>query len=73
MGKKSVKSAKSVVSVIIGKVVETTAQEHWKFPPKTFLITTDGTDYTEFRENFIFDYSSLSNCKYNIWFIFFFI
>ena len=49
------KSAKSVVSVVIGNVLETTAQEHWKFPPKTFLITADGTDYTDFRENFIFD------------------
>ena len=55
MGKKTVKSTKSVVSVIIGKVLETTAQEHRKFPPKTFLITTDGTDCTDFRENFIFD------------------
>ena len=49
------KSAKSGVSVIIGKVLETTAQEHWKFPPKTFLITTDGSDCADFRENFIFD------------------
>ena len=53
--KKSMKSAKSVVFVIIGKVLETTAQEQWKFPQKTFLITTDGTDYTDFRENLILD------------------
>ena len=51
----SVKSAKIVASVVIGKGLETTAQEHWKFPPKTFLITADGTDYTDCAENFRFD------------------
>ena len=64
------KSAKSVVSVIIGKVLKTTAQEHWKFPPKTFLITTVGMDYTDLGKISHLINSSLSNCKYNIWFIF---
>ena len=48
----SVKSAKFVVSVVIGKLLETTTQEHRKFPPK---ITADGTHYTDFAENFRFD------------------
>ena len=37
------------------KVFETTARKHWKFPSRTFPITADGTDYTDFRETFRLD------------------
>ena len=52
-------SAKSVVSVNTAKVSDSTAQYHWKFPPKTFPITADGTDFTDFAEIFRFDYIHL--------------
>ena len=34
---------------------EATPPYHWKFPSKTFPITADGTDYTDFAEIFRFD------------------
>ena len=42
------------------KVFETTARKHWKFPSKTFPITADGTDYTDFAEIFRLDQIHLS-------------
>ena len=48
------KSAKSVVSVVTEKLLESTAQYHWKFPSKAFPITADFTDFTDFTEIFRF-------------------
>ena len=42
------------------KVFETTARKHWKFPSRTFPITADGTDYTDFAEIFRLDQIHLS-------------
>ena len=42
------------------KVFETTARKHWKFPSRTFPITPDGTDYTDFAEIFRLDQIHLS-------------
>ena len=53
------KSAKSVVSVVTEKLLESTAQYHWKFPSKSFSITADRTDYTDCAAIFTFDYIHL--------------
>ena len=42
------------------KVFETTARKHWKFRSKTFPITADGTDDTDFAEIFRLDQIHLS-------------
>ena len=41
-------------------VFETTARKHWKFPSRTFPITADGTEYTDFAEIFRLDQIHLS-------------
>ena len=42
------------------KVFETTARKHWKVPSRTFPITADGTEYTDFAEIFRLDQIHLS-------------
>ena len=43
------------ISLELNTLSEATPRYHWKFPSKTFLITADGTDYTDFAEIFRFD------------------